>query len=158
MDSLRDKMAKINLVKASHVYYQYKDLEKAHRFFLDFGLLEVERREDRIYYRGYGVDPFVLCAEQANEDAFGGAAFTVNSPQDLDLVAGLSVASSIRKLDAPGGGDIVTLKDPVDQSPFHFICGQTPVPYDSQKEHRGTHPFNYMSLLEDAGTEAENDQ
>lgn len=119
---------KIILVRPAHVYYKHVDLSKAHEFLLDFGFAEAKRVGDtKIYYRGYGPDPFVLCAEKGDEDAFGGAAFIVESETDLQRASEtIPGASEIYELiDAPGGGRCVTFKDPVDGFPFHLVFGQT---------------------------------
>jgi hypothetical protein len=139
-------MAKVRLAKISHVHYRYRHLEKAHAFLLDFGFLEVERRNNRIFYGGYGVEPFILCAEKANEDEFGGASFAVDSLDDLKLAASLPGATAILDLDAPGGGKCVTLTDPVNNFPLHLVHGQSHVMYEAGKEHHGTGPFNYVRL------------
>ncbi|KAI1272368.1 Glyoxalase/Bleomycin resistance protein/Dihydroxybiphenyl dioxygenase [Xylaria sp. FL0933] len=110
-------MAKVNLSRISHVYYMYKDLDTAHLFLLDFGLLEVERRAGRIFYRGYGTEHFVFCAQKGDNDVFGGAAFAVKTLQDLGRASGLPGATPIRDLE-PG------------------LVG-------AGKAHRGTQPFNY---------------
>ncbi|KAL5083549.1 hypothetical protein Trisim1_001361 [Trichoderma cf. simile WF8] len=146
-------MPKVSITRIAHVYYRYRDLDKAHSFLLDFGLIQVDRRQDRIYYRGYGTEPFVFCAEKADEDEFAGAAFAVDSFEDLELAASLCSESKIRDLDAPGGGKIVSLQDPTNKIPFHFIHGQSHTSYDANKEDRGTRPFNYpVTKNRDAGT------
>ncbi|KKP06916.1 glyoxalase family protein [Trichoderma harzianum] len=137
-------MPKVSITRIAHVYYRYRDLDKAHSFLLDFGMIQVDRRQDRIYYRGYGTEPFVFCAEKANEDEFAGAAFAVDTFEDLELAASLGSGSTIRDLDAPGGGKIVSLQDPTNKIPFHFIHGQSHTSYDANKEDRGTRPFNYL--------------
>jgi hypothetical protein len=137
-------MPKVSITRIAHVNYRYQDLDKAHTFLLDFGLIEVDRRQGRIYYRGYGTDPFVFCAEKANEDEFAGAAFAVDSLEDLELAASLCSGSTVQDFDAPGGGKIVSLRDPTNKFPFHFIYGQRQVSYNADKEYRGTRPFNYV--------------
>jgi hypothetical protein len=120
-------LRKIQLVRIAHVYYSYRDLEKARRFLLDFGFSEAKRvGDDKIYFRGYGQDPWVFCAIKADKDAFGGAAFVVESEEDLQLAAEtLPSASGIYPLvEAPGGGRCVTFHDPVDTFPMHLVYGQ----------------------------------
>ncbi len=54
---------KIQLVRISHVYYKYTDFPKALEFIHDFGFTEEKRVSDeKIYFRGYGTEPWVLCA------------------------------------------------------------------------------------------------
>jgi hypothetical protein len=83
---------------------------------------------DRIYYKGYGTDPFVYCAIQGTKNEFGGAAFTVESLEDLELASRtLPSATPVHALDAPGDGKRVTFKDPVDGFLFHLVYDQTPI-------------------------------
>lgn len=117
---------KIMLVRPAHVYYKHKDLEKEREFLTDFGLAEEKRVGKLTYYRGYGPDPFVYCAEDSDIDEFGGAAFVVESKDDLERAAEtIPSATGVHEMvDAPGGGFRVTFKDPVDGFPFHLVWGQ----------------------------------
>ncbi|EXJ87574.1 hypothetical protein A1O3_04534 [Capronia epimyces CBS 606.96] len=120
--------AKINLVRIAHVYYTHQNIEKAREFLADFGFIESQRSGSKTYYRGYGREPFVYCAQEGPKDEFGGAAFVVETEQDLELAQQtLPGASKIYELDAPGGGRCVTFHDPVDGFPFHLVYGQTPL-------------------------------
>lgn len=116
---------KIKLVRIAHVCYVHKDMDTAHTFLTDFGLTVAERRDDKIFYKGYGRDPFVYCAIKGAEKSFGGAAFVVESLEDLEKASKtLPKASAVETLDAPGGGQRVTFYDPVDGFPFHLVYGQ----------------------------------
>ncbi|KAI1160491.1 glyoxalase [Nemania serpens] len=149
---------KIQLLRIAHVYYKYADLEKARDFLLDFGFTEEKRvipensegGVEKIYFRGYGTEPWVLCAIKSDEPEFGGAAFVVEAEEDLRVAAEtLPGASDIYELtDAPGGGRCVTFHDPVDGWPMHLVHGQrsaspldislphTPVNYPTEKNRR----------------------
>lgn len=121
---------KINLKRIAHVYYTYKDLEKAQKFLLDFGFSVTQKSSDgnKIYLRGYGTEPFLVCASKGPENVFGGAAWVVDSMDDLKLASEtLPNATSILDSEAPGGGKIVTFYDTIDHFPFHLVYGQTPV-------------------------------
>jgi len=118
---------RIKLVRIAHVFYTHKNINRAHQFLLDFGFEEVKRVDKEIYYRGTSSEPFVYCAREGNEDAFGGAAFVVESEHDLVAAKELPGATGIYELsNAPGGGRCVTFHDPVDKFPFHLIYGQQP--------------------------------
>lgn len=121
---------KISLNRICHAYYKYKDLDKAVEWFNDFGFVEEKRTGERVYFRGYGPEPWVVCAERGERDEFGGVGFAVDSAEDLALAAAiLPGASAVREdLDAPGGGRVVTFRDPVDGFPFHLVHGQTASP------------------------------
>jgi catechol 2,3-dioxygenase-like lactoylglutathione lyase family enzyme len=120
---------KIQLVRIAHVHYKHKDMDAARAFYQDFGFAEVSRVGKKTYYRGYGTEPFVLCAEEAEKEEFGGPAFVVESEDDLKYASEtLPNATDIYELtDAPGGGKAVTFYDPVDNWPFHLVYGQTAV-------------------------------
>ncbi|TQS31786.1 hypothetical protein Golomagni_07922, partial [Golovinomyces magnicellulatus] len=114
---------KINLVRPAYVVYKHKSIPED--FIADFGFQEDSRKNGRIYYRGTGAEPFLYCAEQGDDDVFGGAAFIVESADDLDYAAEtLPNATNVHDLDTPGGGKCVTFFDPVDGFPFHLVHGQ----------------------------------
>lgn len=127
MDNGNDQSSRrINLTHIAHVYYTHRNIDKARQFLDDFGFQEVKRTGRDTYYRGTGPDLFVYCAREGDEDAFGGAAFAVESEQDLEYASQtLPGASQVYELtDAPGGGRCVTFSDPVDGFPFHLVYGQ----------------------------------
>jgi hypothetical protein len=117
-------MPKVRLLRPAHVYYVYRDLKNVDGFLQDFGLTKIKSDETRIQYRGTGSGPFVYCAKSAEEDKFGGTAFAVEALEDLELASTLPGASAVTDLDAPGGGKIVTIRDPIDSAPYHFVHGQ----------------------------------
>jgi hypothetical protein len=117
---------KINLVRPAHVYYTHKNIDKAREFLVDFGFIECHRVGKDTYYRGYSNEPFVYCAREGPEDKFGGAAFVVETGEDLEIArATIPGASDIYEMtDTPGGGKCLTFEDPVDGFPFHLVHGQ----------------------------------
>lgn len=119
----------IRLVRLAHVYYTHQNITKASQFLNDFGFQEVktiDKDKKTVYYRGTGPDPFVYCAREGDADEFGGAAFVVESREDLEYASQtLPGASEVYELaEAPGGGLCVTFRDPVDGFPFHLVYGQ----------------------------------
>lgn len=120
----------IRLVRLAHVYYTHKDLTKASKFLEDFGFHQektIHNDKKTIYYRGTGPEPFVYCAREGDVDEFGGAAFVVESPEELEYASQtLPGASKVYELkEAPGEGHCVTFIDPVDGFPFHLVYGQS---------------------------------
>lgn len=103
----------IRLVRLAHVYYKHKDIKTATQFLDDFGFQETKKVGQNIYYRGTGPEPFVYCAQEGDKDEFGGAAFVVESREDLDYASQtLPEATEVYALDiAPGGGLGVTFKE-----------------------------------------------
>ncbi|KAF3768078.1 hypothetical protein M406DRAFT_321841 [Cryphonectria parasitica EP155] len=146
---------KIQLTRISHIYYKYKpeDVDAARAFMVDFGFFEVKREGPRTYYRGYGVEPFVLCVEASDETKFGGTAFAVDSLEELERASKTlpkeAKATDVYEMEgAPGGGKCVTFYDPVDGFPFHLVYGQElveplslelpePKPNYPEKQYRG---------------------
>ena len=140
------------MVRIAHVYYTHKSVEKEHQFLLDFGFKETKRENagtsnERIWYRGYGTEPFVYCSSKGDEDAFGGAAFVVESRDELELAVRIMPnASKIYELgDAPGGGECVTVKDPVDNYQLHLVWGQTQRELTEELHQRD---YNFVSYAE----------
>ncbi|RYP57475.1 hypothetical protein DL769_009459 [Monosporascus sp. CRB-8-3] len=120
---------RITLKRIAHAYYKYVDLDKALQFLNDFGFQEEKRVPDgKIYFRGYGTEPWVVCAIKAEKNEFGGVGFVVESEEDLQLASEtLPKATKIYELeDAPGKGKCVTFYDPADGYPFHLVYGQEP--------------------------------
>ncbi|KAK1637346.1 Glyoxalase/Bleomycin resistance protein/Dihydroxybiphenyl dioxygenase [Colletotrichum phormii] len=93
---------KINLVRIAHINYTYQNLERAEAFFRDFGFVEASR----VYYRGYGPEPF------SKEDLLYAS----------KTLPGASAPYELSK--APGGGRCVTFEGGVDKFPFHLVYGQ----------------------------------
>ena len=139
---------KVNLLRIAHVYYTHAGFEREHQFLKDFGFTEVSRvnvgkPNERIFYRGYGTEPFLYCSTKGEEDAFGGTAFVVESRKDLELATRvIPTASEIWEMkDAPGGGECVTVKDPVDGFMVHLVYGQVQRELEEQHEQR---VFNFV--------------
>jgi hypothetical protein len=119
---------KISLRRIAHIYTTHIDLDTQVQFLLDFGFSVASKSENEVYFRGYGTEPFLICARKGTENAFGGTAFVVDSLEDLELATKhLPNASEIYDSKAPGGGKCVTFHEPIDQVPFHLVYGQTPV-------------------------------
>lgn len=117
----------IKLVKTTFVDYSHADLAKAKQFLLDFGLKIVDEQEDGqvIYFGGYGPEPFCYIARKAHSgiSSFNGAAYAVEAREELIRASEVPGATSISTLQAPGGGEIVTLRDPVGH-PVNLVFGQ----------------------------------
>src|SRR5689334_20537530 len=99
---------RIRILKTAFVVYYHADLSKARQFFLDFGMsIASERPGKEIFFNGFGTEPYVYIARQAEgESEFGGAAYEVETRAELERAARIEGASSIMKLGAPGGGEM----------------------------------------------------
>lgn len=126
--STTNEDVRIHLIKTAFVTYFHVDLPAARQFLQDFGMKIVEGSETKetIYFKGYGTEPFCYVARKSKtgEDYFGGAAYVVENRKELERAQKLPTASSIIQLDAPGGGEVVTLVDPQGHL-VHLVWGQT---------------------------------
>ena len=114
MPSSNGSLSKIKLDRLLYTHYQHQNLDAAHRFFTEFGLHTVEKRDDIIYYRGFGENPFIYVAEKSPDDArhFKGSGFLTQEREDLETASRYPGASKIQESTAPGGGFFVDIKDP----------------------------------------------
>ncbi|ORX96761.1 Glyoxalase/Bleomycin resistance protein/Dihydroxybiphenyl dioxygenase [Clohesyomyces aquaticus] len=138
--------SKVQLERLGHVYFEHPDLEKFSKFAKDFGFMETKRGKDRIYFRGYGKDPYVYVASRSKDDKprFRGPAFVARSAEEFEKAAKLPGATVSSLDDAPGGGKIITFSR-VDDTLFHVIYGQEEREVDSQiptATHEQQGPYN----------------
>lgn len=95
-----------------HVSFAVTDIAKTRQFAEDFGLLTVEESGDHLIMQTSGGDAWCYTAKKADERAFVGMGFLVDSEDDLADAVKNHGATEIRKLDTPGGGQVVTLTHP----------------------------------------------
>jgi hypothetical protein len=116
---------RISLVRLSFVTYQYPNLDRAASFLEDFGLVPVKKEPNRIYFSGYGIDPYVYVAEQSPDSntRFIGGTWTVDSAEDLEVAANRPECVKTEDNLGPGGGQLVTLADPNGYS-ITYLHGQ----------------------------------
>lgn len=88
------------------------DLDKAQRFWLDFGLVTVSRTADELVMRGAGREPAVLVARRAATSRYVGAAFVVPPDTNFERLKQESGAQPLPAHAIPGGGRGVHLTDP----------------------------------------------
>ncbi|KAJ3942922.1 uncharacterized protein N0V96_007152 [Colletotrichum fioriniae] len=118
---------KIRVIRLASVLYHQVDVEKAAQFLEDFGLREVARQGERIYFAGFGVDPYVYALEKSpgSRRAFIGATWVVENENDLEVAANHPGATGIQDEEGPGGGKRVDIIDPNGYY-VGFIHGQAP--------------------------------
>jgi hypothetical protein len=140
---------KIRLVRIAHIWYKHANVEPVKEFAQDFGFVQTAQVGKTTFFRGYGTEPFSLALEASNKTEFGGAAFVVESEEDLEyasknLPAECKATEVHEMTDVPGGGKRVTFYDPVDGFPFHLVYGQTPVALEEPDF--PILKFNYVSI------------
>ncbi|KIW14850.1 hypothetical protein PV08_07635 [Exophiala spinifera] len=118
-------ISKVKVVRLAHVHYAHPDLQRGVDFLLDFGMIEASREGQKVYLRGYGIQPYVYLAEQSPDDKrhFLGGYWAVESEAELQKAANLPNASPIKDLEGPGGGKVVTIVDP-NGHVVGFVWGQ----------------------------------
>lgn len=120
------EVKKINVVRLTAVHYQHPHLQEAARFLEDFGLVPVQKGGSYMYFRGFGVDPYIYIAENSPlpKRTFIRGIWTVASFKDLQAAAAHPAATGPIEEDVgPGGGKTVSLTDPNGFS-VTFIHGQ----------------------------------
>ena len=98
-------------VDTAYIMFQVPDLERQKAFLQDFGMVVAEQSDTRLYMRGYGPDPYIYVAHQADKAGFLGAGFAVESEEALRKVA-RATGVQIEPVDGPGKGQRVRLTDP----------------------------------------------
>ena len=144
--SIVNDPSKVQLARIGHVYFEHPDLNRFRAFAKDFGFVEERSTDDRIYFRGYGRDPYVYVATRSKDGKprFRGPAFVAASQAEFDKAANLDGALVGSLDDAPGGGKIITFDRP-DNTFFHVIFGQEerePSPEAPSATHEQQGPFN----------------
>ncbi|KAJ9654480.1 hypothetical protein H2198_006489 [Neophaeococcomyces mojaviensis] len=132
----------IELLKTAFVSYSHVDFDTAKQFYLDFGLNIVEESPDSLFFRGYGTEPFIyhLKRSKTGKSTFDGAAYIVTSRRELERATSVEGATPISRLNAPGGGEVVTLTDPQGFH-IHLVHGQAEREADNLDLEKLT--FNY---------------
>lgn len=92
--------------------FEKRDLVRAERFWLDFGLITVSRTADRLVMRAAGSSPAVLVATLAKRSRYAGAAFRVPEEVDLSALARRMNGEAVPADEVPGGGRAFSLRDP----------------------------------------------
>jgi catechol 2,3-dioxygenase-like lactoylglutathione lyase family enzyme len=115
-------MSLIKVEDIAFVRFRAPDLPGMQAFLEDFGLA-TELRDGTLYGRGAGPVPFLHATTQG-EAGFAGLGFRAASVDDLRALAA-SEGVEIRPLDAPGGGQVVSLIDP-DGHVVEVVAGQAP--------------------------------
>ena len=115
-------MSIIKVEDIAFVRFRAPDLARMAGFLEDFGLRVAAQDENRLFVRAAGSAPFVHVTE-LGEPGFAGLAFRATSA-DLETLA-QAEGVAVEPLDAPGGGQVVSLTDP-DGRLVQIVAGQAP--------------------------------
>jgi catechol 2,3-dioxygenase-like lactoylglutathione lyase family enzyme len=110
-----------------HIRFRVPDLTPVERFMTDFGLTVAARDERRLYLRGSGPAPYCYIAELGETPEMVAMAFKVGSPDMLRAAEEIPSATKMSAIDAPGGGSVVTLRDP-DGLRIDLVAGVADIP------------------------------
>lgn len=131
----------------AYIRVRLPDLDRAEKFLTDFGLIRVERTEDKLYMRGTGCSHHIHIVERGHDKLLS-LAFSVESEADLRAATTIPEASGIEDIAEPGGGKRVWLRDP-DGNGIEIVWGIQPV----DPIHVSYHPLNdAVDGLRRAGT------
>ena len=101
----------IKVKRLAYVRVSAPDLAKAEAFLEEFGLRAAARLDAAIHFRGTDPDPYCYVLNEGLPGVTA-IAFEADTAADLVAISEVEGASAIEKLDAPGGGEVVRLRDP----------------------------------------------
>jgi catechol 2,3-dioxygenase-like lactoylglutathione lyase family enzyme len=116
-------MSILKIEDVAYVRFRAPDLGAMRAFLEDFGLVLVEETPTRLVARAAGSSPVAHVTERGDA-GFVGVAFRAESKADLERLAAAE-GVSVGTLDLPGGGSVVTLRDP-DGHRVDVVAGQAP--------------------------------
>jgi len=104
----------VEMAQVSGIIYarfQAPDLDRMERFLIDFGLTRAARTSSALYMRGTGEHHHIHITELGEKACGLGIGLRVDSYDDLRELAETS-GGTITDCSEPGGGQVVTLRDP----------------------------------------------
>ena len=99
------------VVDVLFIRFELKDLAAQKEFLQHFGLQLAHETDDAIYFKGTGNQPYCYIAHRGDENRFLGAAYYVNSAEELERLAA-AVGADIVDSNEPAGGRCVKFADP----------------------------------------------
>jgi catechol 2,3-dioxygenase-like lactoylglutathione lyase family enzyme len=96
----------------AHLVFERPDLQRAEDFLTDFGLSLANRTQDLVTMRGTEPRPYCYRVHRGPRARFVGAGFSVATREELERLAHVDGASGVERSPHPGGGEVVTLRDP----------------------------------------------
>lgn len=108
------------VVGLHHVHLRVNDLAATRIFARDFGFVEADEIDSKVYLRGAGSPAYSVILESDGDSSLAGLAFQVDSDDDLHKATRDHGASAAQSLNGPGGGQSVSLSDP-DGNMIHLV-------------------------------------
>jgi len=141
-------MALIKVKDLAFVRLRAPELDREEEFLTHFGMARTERTPNALYMRG--TDPsHHLHVTEKGDSAFVGFAYYAASEEDLHRVAKAPGASAVEKLDEPGGGQRVRLREPNGYQ-IEVVWGieeLPPIAYHYQHMNTGPEPLRRTELM-----------
>lgn len=107
-----EKPASIIDVKSiAYIIWEYQEPEKQIGFLHDFGLNEIYREDNTLYFKGQGSHLYSCVARRGKQNRYLGHAYYAKSRDDLYKLAE-HTQNKVEKITTFGGGERVVLTDP----------------------------------------------
>lgn len=137
---IKNDPTKVQLTRLGHVIFEHPNLNELAKFAVDFGFVEEKREKDKIYFRGYGRDPYIYVAIKSKDKKphFRGPAFVAKNEAEFEKATKIPGAVVSDLSDAPGGGKMVMWERP-DETVMRVICGQQEREVDPEHCPSATH-------------------
>jgi catechol 2,3-dioxygenase-like lactoylglutathione lyase family enzyme len=134
-------MNKVRVSDPAYVRLRVPSLDKETEFLTNFGLTATERLGNKQYLRPSDPVPYCYVVEEGPQK-FLGFAFNANSRDDLETLS-REHAAPIERIDAPGGGERVRLKEPngYDVDVVFGIGPAAPIEVKRQRSNTGSEPL-----------------
>ncbi|HEY7363192.1 MAG TPA: catechol 1,2-dioxygenase [Methylomirabilota bacterium] len=141
-------MALIKVKDLAYGRLRAPDLDVMEEFLTHFGMIRAARTPTALYMRGTDPAHHIHVTEKG-DPAFIGFAYYAASEADLQRVARAPGASAVEKIDEPGGGQRVRLKEPngFQIEVVHGIETLPPIPVPVQPMNTGTEPLRRAGEL-----------
>ncbi len=101
----------IRIADIAYLRFGRRDLARAERYLVDFGLKVSARTESAIYFRGVLPQHYCVIVETSHHDSFLALGLRAACAADLRTLAAAH-STQVERISEPGGGEIVGLSDP----------------------------------------------
>jgi catechol 2,3-dioxygenase-like lactoylglutathione lyase family enzyme len=124
------------------------DLDQMEEFLTHFGMIRAARTPNALYMRGTDPRHHIHVTEKG-DPKFIGFAYLAASEEDLHKLAKTPGGSSVEKLDEPGGGQRVRVREPngYQIEVVHGIEDLPPIAVDRQLMNTGSEPLRRRDLM-----------
>lgn len=120
----------VKIADIAYLRFGRRDLDRATRYFQDFGLTIAARSADVVHFRGVMPQHHCLIVERAAHDGFLSLGLRATSADDLATLAAAH-GTEVTENTGPGGGHLVRLTDPsgFPVEVVHGLAALPPLPH-----------------------------